>query len=74
MPSVLPMALPYKGQKSYSTAFFEKRYNKSVVSSTLPSGWLADSVVLVGMILINVSPLITHRTMKDYANFILLII
>ena len=32
-------------------------------------GWVPDSVVLEGMFLINTSPLVTHRTMKDYAQF-----
>ena len=65
-----PNGLPHKGQKSYATTFLEKRY-KNVITSALPAGWVADSVVLEGMFLINATPLVTHKTMKDYSNFLI---
>ena len=35
-----------------------------------PGGWVPDSVTLEGMFLINTSPLVTHCSMKDYAQFL----
>ena len=60
----------HKGQKSYTTKWLENRY-KDLVCNQLPGGWVPDVVVLEGMFMINTSPLTTHSTMKDYAQFLL---
>ena len=65
-----PNGLPHKGQKSYATHFLGKRYKNCVVHA-LPSGWIADSIILEGMFIINTSPLVSHRTMRDYSNFLI---
>ena len=62
--------LPHNGQKSYATHFLGKRYKNCVVH-TLPSGWIADSIILEGMFIINTSPLVSHRTRRDYSNFLI---
>ena len=36
----------------------------------VPRDWVADSAVMEGMFLINTSPLISHRSMKDYSKFL----
>jgi len=64
-----PTGAPHNGQKSYVTKFLEKQYSHVVVSM-FPGGWVPDSAVLEGMFLINTSPLVTHCTMKDYAQFL----
>jgi len=64
-----PTGAPHNGQKSYVTKFLEKWYSHVVVSM-FPGGWVPDSVVLEGKFLINTSPLVTHCTMKDYAQFL----
>ena len=64
-----PSGEPYKGQKSYATKFYEKRYS-DVILSRFPGLWVPDTVVLEGMFLINTAPLVTHATMRDYAVFL----
>ena len=64
-----PSGEPHKGQKSYTTKFYEKRYN-DVILNRFPGLWVPDTVVLEGMFLINTAPLVTHVTMRDYAVFL----
>ncbi len=75
-----PMALadhqgnPRKGQKSYMTKALQTRYKSSnppVVTTLLPSGWKPQCSILEGMFLINTTPLGTHTTFKDYAQFLM---
>ena len=67
-----PSGEPYKGQKSYATKFYEKRYG-DVILSRFPGLWVPDTVVLESMFLINTAPLVTHATMRDYAVLLSLI-
>lgn len=63
-----------EGQKSYTTKALEARYKVSsppAFTSELPSGWQPQCVILEGMFLINTKPLGSHRTLEDYANFLL---
>ncbi len=62
-----PNGTPHKGQKSYTTKWLEKR----IILNNMPSGWKPNTVVLEGMFLINVTPLGTHSTMKEYADFLI---
>ena len=51
--------LPLKGQKSFATTIFEKRYEKAipqVVLNALPSGWIPECCILEGMFMLNTSP------------------
>ncbi len=64
--------LPVKGQKSIATNFFQARYkNTTLISHTLPTNWIPDSVILEGMFLIHTKPLHSNKVMKDYGNFIM---
>ena len=65
-----PSGIPNKGQKSYATKWLENRY-KDLVANHLPVGWIPESVILEGMFMINVSPLGSHHTMKEYTQFLL---
>ena len=65
-----PSGIPNKGQKSYATKWLENRY-KDLVANHLPVGWIPESVILEGMFMINVSPLRSHHTMKEYTQFLL---
>ena len=76
----LPMAIcdhngnPNKGQKSYTTRCLETRYNKSVpsvFSTELPSIWKQECCLIEGMFLIHTAPLGTHKTLGQYANFLI---
>lgn len=60
---------PHKGQKSYATQWLEKRY-KELISNKLPEKWKPDTVLLEGMFLINTTPLCTHKSLKDYSEFL----
>ena len=64
-----PSGVANKGLKYYTTKFLEKRYS-AVIVSMVPGGWVPCSVILEGMFLINTCPLVTHCTMKDYAQFL----
>lgn len=73
----LPLALcdstgnPIKGQKSYTTCFLECRYKETTPSVFLTSlPWRPECCVLEGMFLINTTPLVSHKVMPDYANFL----
>ena len=76
----LPLAIassdgsPLKGQKSYSTKAIETRYKESsppVILNGLPQGWKPECSILEGMFIINTTPLGTHRTLTDYAQFLI---
>ena len=63
---------PVKGAKSNTTKWYEKRYHNvtpSVMTTTLP--WNPDSVIMEGMFLINITPWSAHKTMGDYAQFLM---
>ena len=65
---------PMKGAKSNTTTVLEKRYQKAattILSTSLKSGWVPDSVVMEGMFLINITPWSAHQNMGDYANFLI---
>ena len=73
-----PMAIsdsegrPIKGQKSNITKVDETRYkslNPPVFSSDLP--WVPETALLEGMMIINTTPLGTHKTLKDYSTFLM---
>ena len=64
--------IPHKGQKSYTTKWITKRYiEANVITSELPDGWIADTVVLEGMFIINTSPLVSFSSMKEYSSFLI---
>ena len=76
----LPLAIassdgsPLKGQKSYSTKAIETRYKESspaVILNGLPQGWKPECSIIDGMFIINTTPLGTHRTLADYAQFLI---
>ena len=63
-----------KGQKSYSTKAIETRYKESsppVILNCLPQGWKPECSIIDGMFIINTTPLGTHRTLADYAQFLI---
>ena len=63
-----------KGQKSYTTNSIQGRYKTSsppVFTNNLPIGWTPQCVLIDGMFLINTSPLGSHKTLADYAIFLL---
>ena len=60
-----PNGVPHKGQKSYTTKWLVKRY-KDLAFDHLPLGWNPEAVILEGMFLINITPLDTHSTLKEY--------
>lgn len=64
--------LPVKGQKSIITHFYQARYKDvGLITHTFPTNWIADSVILEGMFLINTKPLHCHKIMGDYGNFLM---
>ena len=76
----LPLALctndgnPLTGQKSYTTKSLESRYKNAsppIFAMELPSGWVPECVLMDGMFLINTTPLGSHKTLKDYPDFLL---
>ncbi len=63
---------PLKGQKSYATRSLVSRYKEAaphVLVSTLP--WRPECAVFEGMFLINTTPLGSHKTLADYARFLM---
>lgn len=63
---------PLKGQKSYASRSLETRYRKAnpqVFVNTLP--WIPQCCVLEGMFLVNTTPLGCHKTLADYARFLI---
>ena len=64
--------LPYKGSKSTSTTYLEKRYEDvPVVTSYFPANWVPQVVILEGMFLIRTSPLTSMVSTKEYAQLLL---
>ena len=64
--------MPIKGQKSNATKALKNRYKDAkpkVFSNSLPEGWVAECVIVEGMIMVNTTPLGNHRILADYANF-----
>ena len=52
----------------------ETRYKESsppVILNGLPQGWKPECSILEGMFIINTIPLGTHRTLADYAQFLI---
>ena len=75
----LPLAIsdsegnPLKGQKSYTTHFLETRYKNTEPKVFLSAVPCAPECCLVeGMFVINTTPLGSHKTMVDYAKFLLI--
>ncbi len=75
----LPLALcdndsiPLKGQKSFTTKVFEKRYENATpqaIRNALPLGWVPQCCILEGMFMLNTNPIGTHKTFADYAKFL----
>ena len=65
---------PVKGSKSNTTKCYEKIYEQvipSIISTSLRDGWIPDTVVMEGMFLINITPWSAHKTIGDYADFLL---
>ena len=63
-----------KGNKSNATKTPSKRYENAtppIITSSLPSGWIADTTVIEGMFLINISPWGAHKNIGEYAHFLL---
>ena len=76
----IPLALansdgnPLKGQKSYTTKALQTRYKDStppVFLNNLPTGWIPECCILEGMFMLNTTPLGSHRTLADYARFLI---
>ncbi len=42
-----------------------------IITTALKDGWSPDAVITEGMFLINITPWSSHRTMGDYADFLL---
>ena len=65
---------PIKGAKANTTKVYEKRYAHAtppIITTSLTAGWSPDSVITEGMFLINITPWSSHKTMGDYATFLL---
>lgn len=76
----IPLALadsngiPLKGQKSNTTKALKARYKDAtpnIFLNELPRGWIPQCVMLEGMFMLNTTPLASHRTFADYANFLI---
>ena len=61
---------PLKGQKSYTMIFLETRYKKENVFSAHLT-LMPECTILEGMFLINTTPLGSHKTMSEYAMFLI---
>ena len=77
-PPIAPKALmdseglPYKGTKSTTTTYLERRYtNPTVISSDLPPRWIPHAVILEGMFMIQVSPLPIMSSMEEYVKLLI---
>ena len=63
-----------KALKANSTKAYEKRYEHAsppVIRTTLPPEWIPTTVVMEGMFLINITPWSAHKSMGEYAHFLL---
>lgn len=59
--------------KSNTTKSLKVRYKDTtpqVFLNTMPDMWVAECVIVEGMFMINTTPLGSHRTFADYANFL----
>ena len=64
--------MPYKGTKSSTTTYFERRYtNPPVIVNTLPLRWIPHSVILEGMFLIQTPPLPSMQCMEEYVKLLI---
>ena len=77
-PLVAPKALmdseglPYKGTKSTTTTYLERRYTTpSIISGDLPPSWTPHAAILEGMFMIQVSPLPIMSSMEEYVKLLL---
>ncbi len=65
---------PVKGAKSNTTKWYEQQYEHStpkIITMSLMSEWIPESIVMKGMFSINICPRSTHRTISGYADFLL---
>ena len=65
---------PTKGAKSNTTKVYEKRYEHAsppVFHASFPTDWRPDAVIMEGMFLINITPWSAHRSMANYADFLI---
>lgn len=76
----LPMSLcdhegnPLKGQKSYASRCLETRYKNAtppVFTTEFPASWTPDCCLMEGMLLLSTAPLGSHKTLADYAKFLM---
>ena len=60
------------GQKSTITKFYESRYKEcNLITHTLSSEWVPDTVIIEGMFIINTKPLASQKTMASYGSFLI---
>ena len=63
---------PIKGQKSYVTKALEARYKSAIpLAFSSELAWTPQCCLLEGMFMINTKPLGAHKTLADYANFLM---
>ena len=65
---------PVKGTKSNTTKALEKRYANAtppIITTSLKSGWVPETVVMEGMFLINITPWSAHKNIGEYADFLI---
>ena len=76
----IPLALadsngiPLKGKKSNTTKALKARYkdaSPNIFLNELPCGWIPEYIMLEGIFTLNTTPLASHRTFADYANFLI---
>ncbi len=63
-----------KPAKANITKVYEKRYThvtQPIIATAMKDGWSPDTVITEGMFLIKITPWSSHRTMGDYATFLL---
>ena len=66
---------PVKGTKSTTTTVYEKSYTNAspaIIITAYPQGWVPDTVVMEGMFLININPWSGHKSIGEYATFLLM--
>ena len=65
---------PTKGTKAIATTIYQKRYENATPSPFLtgfPTRWTPSTVIMEGMFLINIVPWDAHKSMSDYACFLI---
>ena len=74
----LPLAIsdndgnPLKGQKSYTSRSLEARYKSATPAAfTTDLPWTLECSLIEGMFIINTTPLGHHKSLGDYASFLL---